>query len=145
MGSAPADGVLLYYLSASASMLPPVQLPLASLSSLLLCLSAPALPCSEDQIKNYLEKTLGEAPRPPWGVSQHTHRRRLRRCMPASFPSLVSTVRVLLTDCGCLTCSALPGMPPWLTPRCFLPALPCSPLPFSLPPAGPQRLVLLRV
>lgn len=25
--------------------------------------------CSEEQIKTYLEKTLGEAPRPQWGVS----------------------------------------------------------------------------
>lgn len=31
--------------------------------------STPACLCSEEQIKNYLEKTLGEAPRPQWGVS----------------------------------------------------------------------------
>ena len=28
---------------------------------------------SEEQIKNYLEKTLGDAPRPPWGVSRSQH------------------------------------------------------------------------
>jgi hypothetical protein len=43
---------------------------------------------SEEQIKGYLEKTLGEAPRPAWGVSAADARPSpaTEPCRPASAP-----------------------------------------------------------
>jgi hypothetical protein len=49
---------------------------------------------SEEQIKNYMEKTLGEAPRPAWGVSRSTHSVHL--CMHA----LLWCLAVSVPACG---------------------------------------------
>lgn len=56
------------------------------------CTSLPA--CSEEQIKTYLEKTLGEAPRPQWGVSH--------LLLPHSMPVHHQTASCWLGLCRCM-------------------------------------------
>lgn len=54
-------------------------------SSALLYRTPPFPACSEEQIKSYLEKTLGEAPRPTWGVGCNL----LAACLPACNPLVI--------------------------------------------------------
>lgn len=67
---------------------PPLRSRTKALPALETCPCRTCRSCSEEQIKTYLEKTLGEAPRPQWGVSAAAVAgpALLDRHVPAPFP-----------------------------------------------------------